>query len=55
MDDGRFVARYSPEELSASIEQAHFESVNIWITPDSLPGRNSIDWVNAIARKPSDG
>lgn len=53
-EDGRFVARYNSEELSAAIEQARFELVNLWITPDSLPGRNSVVWINAIARKPAD-
>lgn len=54
MEDGRFVARYTSEELSAAIEQARFELVNLWITPDSLPGRHSVVWVNAIARKLSE-
>ena len=50
-EDGRFIARYTSEELSDAIEQAGFELVNAWITPDSLPGRQSVVWVNAIARK----
>lgn len=51
-DDGRFFTRYSSQELSTAIERSRFEMLNAWITPDSLPGRNSITWINAIARKP---
>jgi SAM-dependent methyltransferase len=51
-DDGRFFTRYTSQELSDAIERSRFELINVWITPDSLPGRDSITWVNAIARKP---
>ena len=54
MDDGRFVTRYSPEELSDAIKKANFEIINVWVTPDSFPGRNSVVWVNVIARKSSE-
>lgn len=54
MEDGRFVARYTSEELSDAIGQARFELTDLWITPDSLPGRHSVVWVNAIAKKRSE-
>lgn len=54
MDDGRFVARYTSKEVSNAIEQADFELVDVWITPDSSPARHSLVWVNAIARKLSE-
>lgn len=51
MDDGRFVARYTSEEVSNAIKQAGFELVDMWDTPDSVPSRHALRWVNAIARK----
>lgn len=51
MDDGRFVARYTSKEVSDAIKQAGFELIDLWDTPDSLPSRHSLLWVNAIARK----
>jgi len=54
MEDGRFVARYSSEELCNAIQRAGFELVNVWISTDSLPARHSLFWVNAIARKLSE-
>lgn len=54
LEDGRFVARYTLEELSHAIERAYFEIVNMWTTPDSLPERLSVTWVNVIARKLSE-
>ena len=53
--DGRFFTRYTSQEVYSAIERARFERVKVWITLDSLRGRNSINWVNAIARKPSEG
>jgi SAM-dependent methyltransferase len=49
--DGRFFTRYSSQEMSSAIERSRFELINVWTTPDSLPGRESVTWVNAIARK----
>lgn len=51
-NDGRFFTRYSSQELSDATERSQFELINVWITPDSLPGRDSITWINVIARKP---
>lgn len=49
--DGRFFTRYTSQEVSSAIEQSQFELINVWVTPDSLPGRDSITWINVIAKK----
>ena len=49
--DGRFFTRYTSQEVSSAIERSRFELLNVWVTPDSLPGRDSITWVNVIAKK----
>ena len=54
MHDGRIVVRYTSVEVSNAIKQAGFELIEMWNTPDSLPSRHSLLWVNAIARKQLD-
>jgi len=48
--DGRFFAYYSKNEFIEAITAAGFESLDVWISEDALPGRRTVCWLNVIAR-----
>lgn len=50
--DGRFYERYSIAELASVVLSASLEIIDQWTTPDALPGRKSISWINLLARRP---
>jgi len=50
--DGRFYEWYSARELDAMTVAAGLEVISHWSTPDALPGRESVSWINLLAGKP---
>lgn len=49
--DGRFYARYTAAELKTIIESCGFTVIEQWSTQDTLPGRESMAWLNLLAKK----
>ncbi len=52
-DDGRFYARYLSQELVEIINASGLTTLDVWSTQDTLPGRESMLWLNLLARKVS--
>lgn len=50
--DGRFYARYSRLELKSIVVSAGMSVIDQWSTPDTLPGRESLTWLNLLAVAP---
>jgi SAM-dependent methyltransferase len=51
-DDGRFFAYYTCDEVRALFDKAGFLIDDLWVSQDTLPGREGIEWINVIALKP---
>ncbi len=49
--DGRFYARYTAAELKAIVGSCGFTVIEQWSTQDTLPGRESMAWLNLLAKK----
>lgn len=50
-DDGRFFAYYTSQEFCSFLEKAGFLIEDLWVSRDTLPGRESVEWINVIAVK----
>ncbi len=51
-EDGRFYTRYTNSEIRIAVHASGFQVLETWETPDTLPGRTDIFWINLLARKP---
>jgi SAM-dependent methyltransferase len=49
--DGRFYAYYQRAEFLQILKEADFRVEDVWLTADALPGRDSLEWINVIARR----
>jgi SAM-dependent methyltransferase len=50
-NDGRFFAYYTCSEFRTLLENVGFIIDDLWLSQDTLPGRESIEWINVVAHK----
>lgn len=49
--DGRYFAKYSPDDLKTRISSAGFTVLDLWFTADALVERRPVEWLNVLAKK----